>query len=365
VLVIGGPPQWADSLRESAGLVHLRMSSGGFAVEGAAVRRPARRTPPFPSVFFRRIYCHLDTAAHHVPQTFPLLAAGGLVVLERMRPMPAAERAGWTARLRAAGLVVEEGEKGTSIIGRRAHFADDGDPECVFCTRYRFRMNTDAGVPGAAGVLWGDDDLWCVPDLAPLRQGHLLLVSTAHYPCYGACPPGLLLKLGTYKTLVARMLTDVYDLPVTFFEHGPATSQGGGSCIDHAHLHCVPGVPSLRGEIEAQGLDGRPVEPAQLVDLYGSRTSYLYVEDDAGPVAYPCGKPLPPQFLRKAAVAGSGPWRWQESYGTLATRELFLETLRRLLPCADRLLTGQAESSHRNSRAVILSPKPMGSDACS
>ncbi len=353
-MVIGGTPRWADSLRNGAGLVHLGSSPDGYAVEGTVVRRPAGRALPYPSEFFRRVHCDLTTGAHLAERALSLAAPGGTVMLG---PVPRAESASWLERMNAAGLT--GAEKDGTVIGRKGAQGRAGDADCVFCARYRFRMNADAGVPGAAGVLWGDDDLWCVPDLAPLRQGHLLLVSTAHHPCFGACPPELLGKLAACRALVTGVLTSVYGVPVTFFEHGPATSQGAGACIDHAHLHCVPGLPSLRGRVEAEGLRAGPYE---VTGLYRRRTSYLYVEDEAGPAVYPCRTPLPSQFLRKAA-AGGRPWRWQETYGTPATRELFLATLRALLPWADRLLSGQADSSHRSSAAVTASPNPMDSGA--
>ncbi|WP_378616137.1 HIT family protein [Nonomuraea cavernae] len=362
VLVIGGAPRWADSLRGEAGLAHLATSAEGFVVEGTTVRRPAGRVAPYPSAFFRRIHCDLDTAPHLVAQAISLLAPGGRVILCGEKPMSPFERTGWAGYLSAAGLILEGESAGRELTARKDGDDVTGDTECVFCARYRFRLNEDAGLPGAAGVLWGDDDVWCAPDLAPLRPGHLLLVSTAHYPCYGACPTGVLGRLAKHKELVTRLLTRVYGLPVTFFEHGPATSQGAGACIDHAHLHCVPGVATVRARVEAEGLSGHALGRAGPADFYRRGTSYLYVEDAEGPSAYPCTTPLPTQFLRKAA-AELGPWRWQESYGTLATRERFLLTLRGLLPWADRPARGRQDSNQCNSRAVSRSPNPMGSEA--
>lgn len=355
--VIGGTPEWAASLRDGAGLVHLGPSPDGYAVEGAVVSRPAGGALPYPPGFFRRVHCDLTAGAGLAAEALTLPAPGGTVTLSRV---PEAERESWRERLTAAGLTAAE--KDGAVIGRNNATARAEETDCVFCARYRFRMNADAGVPGAAGVLWGDDDLWCAPDLAPLRPGHLLIVSTAHRPCFGACPPALLDKLAAWRALVTAMLAGAYGLPVTFFEHGPATSQGGGACIDHAHLHCVPGLPSLRERVEAEGLRAGPYG---MTGLYRRRTSYLYVEDASGPAVYPCRAALPIQFLRKAATAEGRPWRWQETYGTLATRELFLATLRALLPWADRLLSGQADSSQRSSAAVTASPNPMGSRASS
>ena len=60
---------------------------------------------------------------------------------------------------------------------------DTGVEDCVLCPPLRFRFNHMVELPGAGGILCGDRDFFVVPDLAPVAEGHLLLVTTAHWTC--------------------------------------------------------------------------------------------------------------------------------------------------------------------------------------
>ncbi|MFD2348184.1 hypothetical protein ACFSTC_00455 [Nonomuraea ferruginea] len=219
-------------------------------------------------------------------------------------------------------------------------------------------MNQDAGVPGAAALLWGDEFLWCAPDLAPLTEGHLLLVSTRHFPCFGACPPGLAREVARRKREVTRWLEAVYGRPVTVFEHGPAEPARRGLL----HRPRAPALPArvrpVRAGIEREALSGTSADPAE---LFRSGVSYLYLEDAEGTTTYPCPGSLPTQFLRMCAAPPGERWRWQDIYGLPETRERFMATLRKLLPSAEAGAS-PVDSSQRSSRAVSRSPKPMGSE---
>lgn len=340
ILVIGGTVEWARSLPRRAGLAHLVASIDAYAVDEGVVTRPIPHVLPYPAGFYRRIHCDMETAGRLLHEAFSLLPPGGVLV----------PRYGETAHRDDIGILTRD----KSGIGEH-------DDDCVFCARFRFRMNQDAGVPGAAALLWGDDLLWCAPDLAPVVEGHLLLVSTNHFPCFGACPPDMTREVAKRKKRLARWLSAAYGRPVTVFEHGPAAPQGAGSCIDHAHLHFVPGAGPVRAGIERAGLSSVSFDPSE---LYRKGVSYLYVEDAQGTATYPCPGPLPTQFLRMCATPPGRQWRWQDIYCLPATRDRFMATLRKLLPSA---MAGASpvDSSQRSSRAVSRSPNPIGSETSS
>jgi diadenosine tetraphosphate (Ap4A) HIT family hydrolase len=221
---------------------------------------------------------------------------------------------------------------------------DAGAEDCVLCPPLRFRFNHMAALPGADGILCGDRDFYVVPDLAPVAEGHLLLVTTAHWTCSGAFPAWLWRAAVRWRDHVAAIYRAAYGTEeIAVLEHGPARPQGGGSCIDHAHWHLLPGVPGVRAVVEGQGLAGIPATHEAARALLAAGRSYLLIEE-AGDGRLYAAEDLPGQFLRRAAVTAldgwpepppSTAWRWQEMFGLPGNRRRFLATLETLLPLAD------------------------------
>jgi diadenosine tetraphosphate (Ap4A) HIT family hydrolase len=219
---------------------------------------------------------------------------------------------------------------------------DLGVKDCVLCPPLRFRFNDMAELPGAGGILCGDRDFYVVPDLAPVVEGHLLLVTTAHWTCAGAFPERLWRAAVRWRDHIAAVYRSAYGTgDIVVLEHGPARPQGGGSCIDHAHWHLLPGAPGVREVVESRGLTGAPASHGALRDLIASGRSYLLVEEGGDGRVY-AAEEMPGQFLRWAAVTATAPgdesglvWRWQEMFGLPDSRRRFLTTLHALLPVAE------------------------------
>lgn len=204
--------------------------------------------------------------------------------------------------------------------------------DCVLCPPLLFRFNEMAGLPGPPAVLERDRDFFLMPDLAPLADGHLLLVTAAHHACAGAFPPRMWAAARRWRDHVGDLYRRVYgSAAVLLMEHGPATPQGGGACIDHAHWHLLPGGRRVTPVLTARGLCPVPGGAAAAQALYAAGRSYLLVEENGECHAYP-GDGAPGQFLRWAAataIEGSPPavWRWQEMFGQPPSRTRFLITL--------------------------------------
>ncbi|MFI0356621.1 HIT family protein [Actinomadura sp. 9N407] len=208
--------------------------------------------------------------------------------------------------------------------------------DCVLCPPLRFRLNAMADLPGAPAVLAADDDFFLMPDLAPLVEGHVLLVTARHLQCAGAFGKGLWAKAWQWRHRVARVYRAAYGSDdLLMFEHGPGTPQGGGACIDHAHWHLLParaGVRSVRAVLEERGLHGTAATRDAVRAHFGTGHSYLLVEEEGEATVHP-GDGVPSQFLRWAARnvydqdAGGRAWRWQESFGLPGSRTRFLHTL--------------------------------------
>ncbi|RFU42004.1 hypothetical protein DZF91_08825 [Actinomadura logoneensis] len=207
------------------------------------------------------------------------------------------------------------------------------DADCVLCPPLRFRLNAIAGLPGADAVLAADDGFLLMPDLAPLTTGHLLLVSAAHLPCAGAFDPGLWEHARAWRATVADLYGSAFGTPDPLvLEHGPATPQGGGACVDHFHWHLLPGITGVRAVVEGDGLAGVPASRPVLRERHRAGRSYLLVEERGIATVHP-GDGVPGQYLRRAAATAlgqDGPWRWQEVFARPDSKDRFLRTLRAL-----------------------------------
>jgi diadenosine tetraphosphate (Ap4A) HIT family hydrolase len=219
---------------------------------------------------------------------------------------------------------------------------DEPGPECVLCPPLRFRINAMAGVPGEPSVLARDRDFLLMPDVAPLADGHLLLVTREHRQCAGDFDERLWGRALRWRDRVARLYRHAYGTgELLLFEHGPALSQGGGACIDHAHWHFLPGTPGVRAVVEERGLPGTPAGYAAVRARFRTGRSYLLIEERATATVHP-GDGVRGQFLRWAVTAAlddapargtapaGGAWRWQETFGLPESRRRFMRTLRTL-----------------------------------
>ncbi|MQY09797.1 HIT family protein [Actinomadura macrotermitis] len=210
--------------------------------------------------------------------------------------------------------------------------------DCVFCPPLRYRLNAVADLPGADAVLAADDEFLLMPDLAPLADGHLLLVTERHHRCAGAFDDELWARARAWRDRIAGLYQAAYGAAdLTLFEHGPAGPQSGGACVDHAHWHFLPGTAGMRPLVEGRGLPGEPASPAALRARLRAGRSYLLVEEDGAATVHP-GDGVPGQFLRWAAATALGDghaWRWQETFGLPRGRARFRRTLDQLAACAD------------------------------
>lgn len=329
-VLVAGPSAAAEPIAARAPTVQIGVA-GPSGVRGGRVRRAAP-APLFPSGVFAG--CWSSAAGPPAPDLLRLVRPGGVLAVEGAAPGTLAGPGVRRVPLSGTGHAVE------MVTASAA--APPGEPDCVFCPELRFRLNRIAGLPGAAAILAGDDAFFLIPDLAPIADGHLLLVSAEHHLCAGALPEPAWAQLRRRLGWAARLYQAAYGTAEVFaFEHGPARPQGAGACVDHLHLHLLPGTPALTTAIEATGLTGTAATAESVRGLHAAGRSYLL----AGRTVYPVEVAMP-QVLRWAALAAAGPgepavWRWQELFGLPDSRNRFLSTLDALLPAAaGRWLTG-------------------------
>jgi diadenosine tetraphosphate (Ap4A) HIT family hydrolase len=92
-----------------------------------------------------------------------------------------------------------------------------------------------------------------VPDLYPLAQGHLLVISREHLPCYGAADTATLEALEDLSGRASRFIEDTYAVHPLAWENGVT-----GQSVYHAHLHLIP--LALEGLVDVLASDPASIE---------------------------------------------------------------------------------------------------------
>jgi diadenosine tetraphosphate (Ap4A) HIT family hydrolase len=135
------------------------------------------------------------------------------------------------------------------------------DPTCAFCKRETI-----------SSILKETSHFRLATDVAPLVEGHLLIIPKTHYACYGAVPPELDEELFALKQEVRNFFAQYYAPPV-FWEHGIFRQT-----VFHAHLHCFPfGVTAynLTKELHTRLVHSQD----DIREWFRARGQYFYLED--------------------------------------------------------------------------------------
>jgi len=230
-----------------------------------------------------------------------------------------------------------------NLLARKT-IEDASDPDtnwksdCLFCPPLRFKVNRELRLPAAASILWGDSALYVMPDVAPLEEGHLLIIASNHVICFGACSRSIIPALRATQGRIRRLYREAYGVEPIFIEHGPARCYKAGACINHAHFHCLPATLPVAQSIEALLGRGEEATLDSLREQYQVGMSYVYVEDAQGRGRLHVVDELPSQFLR-LALAGtddSGARRWQISSRRPEVQDSYRRMLDRLVPMVDQ-----------------------------
>lgn len=122
----------------------------------------------------------------------------------------------------------------------------DGALECPFCVlisdgrspvwEHLFRADS-----GADEVILRSRSFLVVLDTAPLAEGHVLIITESHVSSLAGLSRPERDELDAVKRDAESLLRKAYG-PISYFEHGAERfARHAGACIDHAHLHLVPG----------------------------------------------------------------------------------------------------------------------------
>jgi diadenosine tetraphosphate (Ap4A) HIT family hydrolase len=246
----------------------------------------------------------------------------------------------------------------TLLICLKAIHPEPTHPDCTFCLPSRFDVNKQVSLPGASAALWGDEEFLVVPDVAPIERGHLLLVSTKHWFSMGAIPDSSYQFLDRHVTRLERTMRLGFGKEAIFIEHGATRPHEAGSCIDHAHWHCLPDVGAIMDNLARMGMHAVSAPLLAAKELTERKQPYFLVRKDGEHWFFP-GTGLPCQFLRlTASYTGSrtNP-RWQHVINSRDNRGRYADTLKCALPAADTILR---EISSGSCQREVLPEETMG-----
>jgi ATP adenylyltransferase len=196
---------------------------------------------------------------------------------------------------------------------------------CPFCEELDLGNFQFAGKNYGSRILYESKHCMVFPTLGAFIDGYLLIVSKDHYASMATLPNQQYEALEETVAMVRDILEKEYG-PTLFFEHGPADTRGGGCCIDHAHLHCVPISINLMTQLEKKFKSSKITALHQLAELKKPDTAYLFLEDNNKERFFlHVEQPLPSQFIRQILanhINRYDEWNWRRH----PNQERMLET---------------------------------------
>jgi diadenosine tetraphosphate (Ap4A) HIT family hydrolase len=173
------------------------------------------------------------------------------------------------------------------------------EAECIFCSPHGRDQWFDRPIASD-----GNQTI-VVPAVGAFVRGYVLVVPVMHVTATCRIPEQAKDRFSAFVCDVAAHLGRLYGTKITLFEHAGCDSPGRpkSACINHAHLHLVPGSYNLTSESQTSELE---VHKSLRDFLRPERRSpYLMFQDPDGPVASFPDHALP-QFFRRAIAKRLG-----------------------------------------------------------
>jgi histidine triad (HIT) family protein len=100
--------------------------------------------------------------------------------------------------------------------------------DCVFCDMIGKKMHRD--------MLYEDDDVVAFLDIAPVNQGHLLVIPRTHYENIFEVPEETLQKIISVVKKMAQVLDKISD-GINVVSNN---KKAAGQVVNHLHFHVIP-----------------------------------------------------------------------------------------------------------------------------
>ena len=186
---------------------------------------------------------------------------------------------------------------------------------CPFC---EVANRTESSVAPEERILAATEHFVAKPGLGPLSEGYVLVIPRDHSISFSEMDAPLLREASLLTEALASQLRAMYDLPISYFEHGCFSGGGrGGACIDHAHLHLLPTAVDL-SETLASRFRSERIRGLGALAGYCDRYKrpYLYYHAPTGvDTTYDVPDVLESQFLRRLLSQQLGlevdRWDWR------------------------------------------------------
>jgi ATP adenylyltransferase len=173
-------------------------------------------------------------------------------------------------------------------------------------------------------VIFESKNFVALAGLGQITSGYVLLLSKEHYPSMSHLPTfSDYVELEQVSHYLISLLAHYYVRPIVF-EHGPMPAcdkkhecAGGGSCMDHAHLHFFPvptGTDSILHHLQGEHAHYR-IDGFQDMGKQSQRNMpYLFFESISGQRWLFDAPTVPSQYLRRFVAQAVGQpelWNWQ------------------------------------------------------
>lgn len=328
-------------------------------------RRFGVYTIPLPSHMFAGAWLRFDSAVDRqvVNESARVLVPGGIMAIVSRSPIESSAlthqvktSTGVTLKQLGTAHLSEMPGSNALLLQQASSVAEPAHlfTQCDFCLPWRFATNKSAQLPGAAATLWGDEDFLVMPDVAPVRPGHLLLLPTRHYLAMGAIPHHLVSRLEYHVSLINAVLHASFGRRAIFIEHGAVRAHTAGSCIDHAHWHCLPDDgEDILEQLMGRGMQGALEQFADIRVKHERGESYFLVRQGDEHWTFPPAG-LPCQFMRLLTAKAAAPHapRWQTALGSRSNALAYHRTLAAVLPAVDAALSQACGVSAGSAEAV-------------
>ena len=197
--------------------------------------------------------------------------------------------------------------------------------DCIFCRRENIKDE----------ILWESENFFVKVGIGLLAPGHVMVISKAHYSCFGELPPQLKDEFLWVKSQVHEKVSSLFSEPIVY-EHGIYSQS-----VNHAHMHFVPAKtgPYPFFNMHKKIFSSLPSEKvdsahsvAEALRKYGS---YIFLEEEGSAWIYNTQHAAPQAFTfrkefgRLSGLTGLIDWRLLSGHDLERDREWIAITKKR------------------------------------
>ncbi len=165
---------------------------------------------------------------------------------------------------------------------------------CVFCKIVNSGKLSDEDHT----LLMNFENFIITEDMAPLAEGHTLLISKRHVVSMAMLDEKELVEMERAKDILKSISSKIYRTPL-IFEHGDTKGLNKPSCcIEHAHIHCLPLSIDIIEDIKKDfGPEVKMKDISMLREFAGK--SYIFVENGKFDMSVFLTPNIVGQYIRK------------------------------------------------------------------